>query len=213
MKRIFLVLPVFMILLAACGAPTAAATPVPTETEVVVVSTNTESAPVPTDAPTEAVPSAKLPAASFDAQTYIDEKFGFAFEYPSGWTVTEPTGGERGTQVQFLSSPDIANAATLPEGATRLSATVYNWDPKNDLTAYVAHRKTAWDASGFTILEEQSRTLELGLPAVQFTIQTSEATSVFLFAPIGDRYLELSGEGDLDLVKEMVQRVRPVTVK
>ncbi|HMB22256.1 MAG TPA: hypothetical protein VKP08_05485, partial [Anaerolineales bacterium] len=210
MKRILLTLPLFMFLLAACGAPTAAATPIPTETEIAIVPTNTEVAPVPTDAPTAAVPGAKLPAASFDAQTYIDEKFGFAFEYPSSWTVTEPTGGERGTQVQFLSSPDIANAATLPEGATRVSATVYNWDPKNDLAAYVAQRKTAWEASGFTILEEQPRTLELGLSAVQFTVQTPDATSVFLFAAIGDRYLELSGEGDLDLVKEIVQRVRPV---
>lgn len=204
MKQIFLVLPLFMILLVACGAPVAATTPAPTETEI---------SAVPTDAPTEAVPGMKLPAPSFDLSTYVNEQFGFAFEYPSGWTVSEAMVGERATQVQFLSSPDLANAATLPEGATRLSATVYTWDPKNDLDAYVAQRKTAWEASGFTILEEQPLTLELGLPAVQFTIQTPDATSVFLFAAIGDRYLELSGEGDLNLVKEIVQRLRPISVK
>jgi hypothetical protein len=115
--------------------------------------------------------------------------------------------------VQFLSSPELANAATLPAGATRLSATVYQWDPKNDLAAYVATRKTAWESSGFTILEEEQLVLELGLPGVQFTVQTPDGTAIFLFAAIGDRYLELSGEGDLELVKEIVQRVRPISVK
>jgi len=211
MKRILLVLPLFMVLLAACGAPPAVITPAPVETEITAVPSNTEVLLAPTDAPTEAVPGMKLPAASFDSQTYIDEKFGFAFDYPNGWTVSEPMFSERATQVQFLSSPDLANAATLPEGATRLAATVYIWDPKNDIAAYVAQRKTAWEASGFTILEEQSLTLELGLPAVQFTVQTPDGTAVFLFAAIGDRYLELSGEGDLELVKEIVQRVRPIS--
>jgi hypothetical protein len=153
----------------------------------------------------------KLPAPSFDAQVYVDETTGFAFDYPNGWTVTEAMVSERAKQVQFLSSPDLANVATLPEGATRLSATVYNWEPKNDLAAYVATRKTAWESSGFTILEEEQLVLELGLPAVQFTVQTPDGAAVFLFAAIGDRYLELSGEGDLELVKEIVGRLRPIS--
>ena len=168
---------------------------------------------MPTDVPTEEVPGMKLPAPSFESQVYLDEKFGFAFDYPLGWTVAEPMFSERATQVQFLSSPELANAATLPEGATRLFATVYQWDPKNDLAAYVATRKTAWESSGFTILEEEQLVLELGLPAVRFTVQTPDGTAVFLFAALGDRYLELSGEGDLELVKEIVQRVRPISIK
>lgn len=119
--------------------------------------------------------------------------------------------GERGSQVQFLSSPELAEAATLPEGATRVSATVYQWDPKNDLAAYVAQRKTAWEASGFTILEEEELILEQGLPARQFTLQTPEAVAVFLITTLGDQYLVLGGEGDLELVKEIVQRVRPIS--
>ena len=100
---------------------------------------------------------------------------------------------------------------TLPEGATRVSATVYRWNPKNDLAAYVANRKTAWEASGFQILQEEQLTLELGLPAVQFTVQTPESQAIFLFAALGDQYLELSGEGNLELVREIVQRVRPIS--
>jgi hypothetical protein len=157
------------------------------------------------------MPSLKLPAAPFEAQTYIDEKNGFAFDYPSGWTVTEAMVSERAKQVQFLSSPDLANVASLPEGATRLSATVYDWEPKNDLPAYAANWKTAWGASGFTILDEQQLTLEQGLPAVQFTVQTPDATVVFLVTALKDRYLVLSGEGNLELVKEIVGRLRPIS--
>jgi len=53
--------------------------------------------------------------------------------------VKEAIIGDRGSQVQFLSSPEIAEMATLPDGATRASATVYQWDPKNDLLAIVAN--------------------------------------------------------------------------
>lgn len=209
MKRILIVLSLMTILLPACAPPAATTLPAPVETEVPPMPANTEVVLTPT----EEVPSLKLPAPSFEAQTYLDEKFGFAFDYPLGWTVAEPMFSERATQVQFLSSPELTNATTLPAGATRLSATVYQWDPKNDLAAYVATRKTAWESSGFMILEEEQLVLELGLPAVQFTVQTPEGSVVFLFAALGDRYLELSGEGDLELVKEIVQRVRPVSVK
>ena len=209
MKRILLVLPLAMILLSACAAPSVETLPALTEPEVTALPSNTEAILMPTDE----VPGMKLPAPSFESQTYIDEKFGFAFDYPLGWTVSEPMFSERATQVQFLSSPDLVNAATLPAGATRVSATVYNWDPKNDLAAAAAQWKTAWEASSFTILEEEELVLELGLPAVQFTVQTPDATVIHLLTTLGDRYLMLSGEGDLDLVNEIVQRIRPISVK
>lgn len=211
MKRILLVLPLIMTLFSACTMPLAA-TP-PAEMEITAVPSNTEVILMPTDMPTDEVPGMKLPAPSFESQTYIDEKYGFAFDYPLGWTVSEPMFSERATQVQFLSSPDLVNAATLPAGATRVSATVYQWDPKNDLAAAAAQWKTAWESSGFTIIAEEELVLELGLPAMQFTVQTPDAVVVHLITTLGDRYLMLSGEGDLDLVNEIVQRVRPISVK
>lgn len=177
----------------------------------------TQTSPPPTLTPFPPTPTktmaaqAKLPAAPFDAQTYINEEAGFALDYPTGWTVNEVTVGSRGTQIQFLSNPALAEAAAIPAGETRLSATLYQWDPKNDLDAYIENRKNAWSASGFTILEEQPLTLELGLPAVQFTLQTPESQAVFLITALEDQYLELAGEGDLDLVKQIVQRLRPIS--
>lgn len=158
-----------------------------------------------------AQPQGKLPAPSFESQTYIDETAGFALEYPAGWTVEEAVVGERGSQVVLLSSPDIADLAILPEGATRVSVAVNQWDPKNDLAAFVANRKAAWDSSGFTILEEESVQLDLGLGAVRFVTQTPDGlTSTWLFAAIGEQYVTISGEGDLALVQEMMRYLRPI---
>lgn len=207
MKRIFLVLAFIVSILSACVVSPTNTMPAPVETQIPVVPVSTE----PASAPTEMIPNAKLPAASFESRTYINDTVGFALDYPAGWSVNEAVIGSRGSQVQFLSSPELADMATLPEGGTRVSATVYQWDPKNDLAAFVANQKNAWQASGFSILEEEQLTLDLGLPAVQFTIQTPEANSVFLITAIGDQYLVLSGEGNLDLVKEIVRRVRPIS--
>jgi hypothetical protein len=207
MKRILLILSLIMTLLSACTATALATTPAPARTDIFVTAPATE--PIPTS--TAAIPNAKLPAAPFEAETYINGTAGFALDYPAGWTVREMAIGERGSQVQFLSSPDLAEAATVPAGQTRVVAAIDQWDPKNDLAAFVAQRKTAWEASGFTILEEQSLTLELGLQAVEFTVQTAESTVIFLIAALPERYLVLSGEGDLELAKEIVERVRPIS--
>lgn len=204
---------VSVMLLATCSAPGTTPAPVETEMPALLVpspqATNTRPAP----APTETAPSPKLPAASFESETYINEEAGFALDYPAGWAVNEIVIGPRGTQVQFLSSPEIAELAVLPEGETRVNATIYQWDPKNDLAAYVAKWKTAWEASGFTILEEEQLVLEQGLPAVKFAVQTPEANVLFLVTALEDRYLVLSGEGNMDLVQEIIQRLRPISVK
>lgn len=148
---------------------------------------------------------------SFESQTYTDENAGFALEYPVGWTVKESVVGERGSQVVLLSSPDIAELATLPEGATRVTVTTNQWDPKNDLAAFVANQKTAWNASGFSILEDESIQLDLGQDAVRIVAQTPDGiTSTWLFAAIGERYVTISGEGDLPLVQEIMQYLRPI---
>ena len=220
MKRMIFALSL-MTLLSACMRAPASTTLEPVQTDIPVLPSDTAPAPtetsipvLPSDtalAPTEAALDPKLPAASFEAQPYINETFGFALDVPAGWTVHEQVIGSRGTQIQFLSAPELAEAATLPEGATRVNATIYQWDPKNDLAAYVANQKTAWEASGFTVLEEEQLVLEQGLPAVRFNVQTPDVQVIFLIAALGDQDLVLSGEGDLELVKEIVERVRPIS--
>ena len=205
MKRITLVLFILALSLAACAAP---ATSLPTPVE--------NTMPVPGVAVTEAVvePQGKLPAPSFESQTYINEAVGFAIEYPASWTVNETALGDRGSQTQLLSTPEIAELQTLPAGATRVTIVINQWEPKNDLAAFVDVRRTAWESSGFTILDEEPLTLDLGLAAIRFTVQTADGTTVlFQFAAVGDQYISISGEGDLPLVEEIMMYLRPVSAQ
>lgn len=174
---------------------------------------DTGNQPVPTEAvPTSAPSQGKILAPAFDAQTYINQEAGFALEVPKQWTVSESVIGARASQVKFLSSPEIADMATLPAGETRVNATLYQWDPKHDLAAYLAHRKDAWESSGFTILYEEKSVHDGGLDVVQVILSTPDAQVTFLFAAVGDRYLEVSGEGDPDMVKEIFRTVRAISV-
>ncbi len=216
MKRLIFAFVLLITLLSACAGTPATTTLEPVQTDLPTVPAPTEtSAPViPSDtapAPTEAAPNPKLPAASFESQPYINEEAGFALDIPVGWTIQEMVVGSRATQVQFLSSPELAEAPVVPEGGTRMNATIYQWDPKNDLAAFVAQQKTAWESSGITILEEEELILELGLPAVRFHVQAPDADLIFLMAALGDQYLVLSGEGDLELADQIVQRLRPIS--
>jgi hypothetical protein len=207
MKQLIFTVLLMMTLLSACAGAPANTTLEPVQTDIPALPSDT--APAPT--PTEAAPNPKLPAASFEAEPYVNESAGFALDIPAGWTVNEQVLGPRGTQIQFLSAPELALVPVVPEGGTRVNATIYQWDPKNDLSAFVAQQKTAWEASGVTILEEEPLTLELGLPAARFHVQAPDAQLIFLMTALGDQYLVLSGEGDLELVKEIVGRVRPIS--
>ena len=216
MKRLIFGLVLTMTLLSACGAAPGNTTLEPVQTQPPALPSDTVAPPTETPVPviptdTAVAPNPKLPAAPFEAQTYVNQEAGFALDYPSGWTVNEMVVGPRGVQVQFLSSPELAEAPVVPQGSTRVNATIYQSDPKNDLAAFVANQKTAWEASGITILEEEQLVLELGLPAVRFHVQAPDADLVFLIAAVGDQYLVLSGEGDLELVKEIAGRVRPIS--
>lgn len=192
MKKTIFVLTLLVISLAACASPVTQA-----------------PATEPVSTPNAA---GKMPAPSFESQTYINEAVGFALDYPAGWTVQESVIGDRGSQTLLLSAPEIAELATLPAGATRVAVNVNQWDPQNDLAAYVENRKTAWEASGFSILTEESLTLDLGLSAIRVTVQSPEGVPVeFLFAAIRDQYVTISGEGDLELVKEIMRYLRPIS--
>ena len=217
MKRLLFALLAGVIVLAACAEAPANTTLEPAATDLPATAsapTDTAVPILPSDtasAPTDVMPNPKLPAAPFESQPYINEAAGFALDIPAGWTVNEMVVGDRGTQVQFLSSPELAEAPVVPPGGTRVNATIYQWDPKNDLAAFVANQKTAWESSGITILEEEQLVLEQGLPGVRFNVQTPDTQLIFLMAALGDQYLVLSGEGDLALVDEIVQRVRPIS--
>ncbi len=178
--------------LVAC-APTALAAPVlPTETLLPSVS------PSPTATPT--------PAAGV---TYTDAANEFELTYPAGWSL-EPSKpiGSRASQARLLSPGTTAE--TLADGGARISIVVYTWDPKNDLNAYLARRKSAWDASGTKIIEETALKLAGERPAVGFIVQsTDNQQSFLLITTAGEKYLEIVGEGNLSLTREIALTLSP----
>jgi hypothetical protein len=185
---------IILVLLAACAPSTPIVQPAPSTVE------SAPTLPVPT---VEAVPP-------FNAAAYRDEANGFELDYPSDWSL-DPNSviGSRGSQAQLLSPGTTAEA--LAEGGSRLSIVVYDWDPKGDLGAYVAQRRTAWDASGFKVVDGSVKDLVDGRPAADFFIEPpGGARSYFLPTTVGDRYLQLAGEGDLALIETIAATLRPL---
>ena len=209
------ILPALLLMLAACGAPNnAEPTAMPEPTTVPTVAAPAEMPAEPTAAPTEAaaseptaVPVAEAPQLSFTPTTYQDESAGFALEYPADWTLDSSSQvGVRGGQALLLSPG--ATPETLTDGGTRVSIVTYQWDPKNDLDAWVAQRKTAWDASGFAIEREETWQLPDGRAAQVFVIDTPERPSFFLLTTAGEDYLQIGGDGDLALIEEIARTLR-----
>ncbi|HJW89496.1 MAG TPA: hypothetical protein VJ436_02520, partial [Anaerolineales bacterium] len=151
-----------------------------------------------TTTPTPTTP-AEEPTLSFEPAAYRDETLGFELLHPAGWLVEDPeTLGDRAYQVKFTDG-----------SGPRLNLIILQWDPKNDLAAYVAQRKLAWEGSGLTLVSEETLSLEGGVQAARFVVQTPEGEQVlFFFTPVGDRYLELNGTGDLVLLAEITGTVR-----
>jgi len=179
-------------LVAACVPAAPVAQPVPPAVE---------AAPTMPPPATEVVPA-------FEAAAYRDDANGFEFDYPADWSV-DPNSviGSRATQAVLLSPGSTAEA--LAEGGSRLTIVVYDWDPKGDLGAYVAQRRTAWDASGFKVMNGSLTALADGRPASDFFIEPPGGSlSYFLLTPVGDRYLQLAGEGDLALIETIARTLR-----
>ena len=144
---------------------------------------------------------------SFIPEIYRLDEIGFELQYPQGWMVDEGVLGSRASGATLTSwQPPAGQIDQVPEGESTLSVTVYHWDPKNDLDAYIQTRmRGAWSASGIQILSEEEILLDGDQRAVAFTVR-SEADleeALFLATVAGDQYLVLSGTGDLALLKEI----------
>jgi hypothetical protein len=193
---------VFAILLMALAACQSNGTPVPQVDPVTVAPLDEGTGFDATNTPE--------PSLSYKSATYTDEMAWIALDYPEDWTEQQSTQiGERGWQ-GGLFSPG-SSAELIAEGGARVMITLYTWEPVDDIEAYTAQRKLAWDASGFIVLEESTEFMTDDRAVVTFVVETSSGDKVvYAFLTTGDDYLEISGEGDLDLCREIIGTIRPI---
>jgi hypothetical protein len=194
----------------ACSPFIASSQPEPASADPVTepqveVSQEPTSIPMQTETPT--------PAPAFNPTTYRDETTGFEFDYPAEWSFDPGEQQPRGGYVQFFSwewNPGDP-IETVPAGGSALTVTVLNWDPKNDLKAFVDQRKLGWESSGSSIISEERFSLVGDRPAAQFTVQGVDgARAFFLFTTVDKQYLTFSGNGDLDLLADIAHTLRPI---
>jgi hypothetical protein len=77
----------------------------------------------------------------------------------------------------------------------------------------VAARKAAWAATGATIVSEEAITTTGGLAATRLVVRSAAGeAALYGFAALGERYIQLSGAGDLDRLSEIVATLRPALV-
>ncbi|NIM93660.1 MAG: hypothetical protein GTO18_08105 [Anaerolineales bacterium] len=91
-----------------------------------------------------------------------------------------------------------------------MSINVLLWDPKNALDEFVNVQKQAWDASTFDIPLEEEWVLPGDWRASRFLVRTPEEEVFYLITTIGERYILISGTGDLDLLEEIARTLRPI---
>jgi len=178
------------------------------ETVIPPIPAGTEA---PTFAPTLSPTLEETIQLSFSAIRFEDLEGKLTFDYPDTWTAEpEQVIGDRGSQQVLLSAGSTLE--TLAEGGSRILLLRYDWDPKNDLAARVTMRKTAWDASGFVILDESTRELEDGRAVVDLLMETPDKNQVlFSLTTVGERYLEIIAEGDIELGKEILSTLASIS--
>jgi len=211
--------------LGACAAPTAPSEADLRATVDLLRTANTRSATLALTIPPTAPSAAAQPTASFEVATYRDVSAGFEFDYPASWTVGPVEQHSRGGITAFTSwsRPTDALPGETPAGETRMDATVQLWDPTGNLEAFVTWfldrlaseaSRPAYDAIGIAVTSDESLTLSDGRPAAAFVVEGSDGSqSFFFFTTLNDKYLVLSGEGDLALLAEIARTVRPTPLE
>jgi len=174
-------------------------------------------ATAPTAEPTISAPSLTTPESSpteeatFETILYRNDAAGFEFVHPAGWTVGPDEIYARGGITAFTSweRPADVLPEETPPGETRLDVTVLRWDPESALDEYIEVRLTAWEASAIAVLSREDLTLSTGQAAVIVLTESIDGNQGFFFlTTLADRYLILSGEGDIDLLAAIAATVR-----
>ena len=152
----------------------------------------------------------EIPTETIALQTYEDADYGFTFDYPAAWMLDVIALGDRAPHSIQLTSwtHEPGQISEVQAGGTVVNVTIQLWDPQGDLAAFVEQRKTAWDASGITIVLQEQLLLSGDRVAQAFIVMSSEEESYFFFTVLGEQYLVVSGSGDIEAIRQLAQSLR-----
>lgn len=175
---------------AACAQPTpiapqVTATPAPTATDAPLPVDFTPEPAAPT--PEVANPGVTLPG------TYINEVYGYQFNYPTGWFIS----GDNATAL-YLSNYDpdtLIGSDGLPDGAAKVDV-IYVGDYA-DLNAMLASASIISGLNNPDVVQQEI-TLADGSPALYVRVTNPQAvTQIALYTVLNRHGFILAGYGDL----------------
>ncbi|MCH7663170.1 MAG: hypothetical protein IH859_04785 [Chloroflexi bacterium] len=149
---------------------------------------------------------------SYESVLYRDEEAGFQLEYPAGWSEGY---GERQSRSYFQTffswDPSVSDSIEfVPAGGTYMQIVVSLWEPTDDLDAYVDWQSQVLEDSRNESISMEEITLSDGESGVMAVYLSADGSKLFFFfwMAIGERYLTITGEGDLELLTEIVSTLR-----
>lgn len=136
--------------------------------------------------------------------TYTNPDLGFSFDYPGEWQMGRQEEQSRGGFFQLV------GPGGDPEDV-RMQVTVLNWDPKQDLEAFLDVRRTAWENSGIEIRVEEEWTWAEEIPGKTILLESVDGSvSQVYFTYLGDRYLEFSTTSEHENLERILETLRLV---
>lgn len=171
--------------------------------------------PAETPQPIEAPPQASTASGSAaSVTTYTDNLTGFAFDYPTGWTIPrEPPHSNAVIYSITIASYDYYNAGPgrerLPDDVSKIDITAHAADTA--LESIVERIRQGSTERSAPVIEEQQRALVDGTPAVYQHIRDEFGTEVYVLTTIiHGRVVSVTGYGDKAYFEVVAGSLRPV---
>lgn len=232
----FWIVPILLaLLLAGCGrftvstsverieAPTA--TPLPVSAAPISTALMAESVLVATATPLTAQPTASPPTSIGELDTdtlvldatYRDTYVGLALDYPSDWSVTEPTAEQQmqsrtyaASFQSWVSGPGGGDG--IPEGGAKLDLGVTP-DGTLSLDGALATMRELYarPESDNELLGTELITLASGLPAARVRTKSIFGVHEHILTVINGHQVIIDGLGDDAVVEQIAQTLRPLT--
>lgn len=115
-----------------------------------------------------AIPADGTPEAAVPMTTYVDEALGIAFDYPTEWTIVEPSTDGALIYSYSVASYDMNNRGNIPAGQTKIDINFFGVDDTLETARAVLQADI--DSGMAVVVNEETRTHTDGTIAYYYTV-------------------------------------------